>query len=186
MALSVFAAIVLPLLNVNVLLLCVIFTLLLPKLITPPVPKYKSSHPNVGAPRLYVASTLGTIFEAISPLNVILFDELAPKVTSPFVTKLLPIVVTPLVLSTFNALDFTFNPAFNVVSPVTVKLPPKLVAPVPTVNVFVPVTLVVPLKVLLPVTSKLPFDIVKLPDVIVTFPLKTSIPSVATINFFPP
>ena len=137
-------------------------------------------------PRSYVAFALGIKFEENFPFAVIVFVVPAPKTTLPFITKSPPTLLSPLVLLTVNAPDFTFNPAFNVVSPVTVKGPPRLVAPVPTVNVFAPVILVAPRKVLLPVTSKLPFVIVRLPDVIVRFPFKTSIPSVATINFFAP
>jgi hypothetical protein len=45
----------------------------------------------------------------------------------------------------------TFRPPLKVARPVVVRLPPRLVAPVPTVKVLVPVTLVLPFKETVPV-----------------------------------
>ena len=51
-----------------------------------------------------------------------------------------------------------FAPALRVVSPATFSVPPRLVAPVPTVKVEVPETLVLPFK------DTAPVPVLKLPD----------------------
>ena len=66
------------------------------------------------------------------------------------------VVAILFVLSKLGMAEVRIAEPFNVTPPATVKEPPNVVAPVPTVNVFALLTLTVLLNVLAPVTANVP------------------------------
>ncbi len=107
------------------------------------------------------------------------------KVLWPLATKSLPeaIVVLPLRVTAPVPVENVPAPDWvrlllNVAAPVTPSVPPKVVAPVPTVNVFAPVTLVAPLSETAPVpVANVPApDCATLPEK-VAFPVTPNVPA---------
>lgn len=88
-----------------------------------------------------------------------------PLETKVKVEPALPIVVAAVPLVFMLVAPVAVKPPFKVARPVTPSVPPRVVAPVPTVKVLAPLILVAPLSVTVPVAVlKLPVpDCAKLP-----------------------
>jgi hypothetical protein len=122
------------------------------------------------------------------------FPETPRVVNDPVDGVLPPIAILFIVPPVRVALDeeklLAVVAPLRVVAPVTPRVPPKVVAPVPTENVLVPVTLVVPFNetVPVPVLNVPDPDCRKLPVAVrlVNFPVEAVVEPIGMLSIYPP
>ena len=101
----------------------------------------------------------------MTPVRAPVVETFKPDDARLKVPLALPMAVPAVPVVFIKTLPTAVRPPFKLVGPVTPNVPPKVVAPVPTVNVLAPVTLVLPLKLTEPLpVLKLPVPVwVRLP-----------------------